>query len=537
MGRCCCCRRWHANFQASTVVHEISRRSRRVDPGRRSSSEEGRASRGSSRESLGDRTESGREEHPLPAVSRRRRSDSPHSTSIGDRREDSADAIASESDTSTANARREVGERRHDESNRRTRTGYEREFLRPSSSGASDDDAVGGKEIKRRETRGRDESNERTKGGGRNPKTAWGKHRDEDRRSKGRPHRRGRTNSDLYSESDEEGARAVKNENHKEHRLQGEKAHSRSSTQRAGNSRNLEREGFVPSGSDGSGTDRAQLADPHTSRDSSPRTRRRRKNDQNRSSRNDGRNEDRARRRRGTEDDSEGEDYGWRRSKHSWDTGGSPNAHYRSDRSDSPASTRKGDDASHRKPAAHQEIESADDGSQTVGVTEGARRSTTGAAEGNKELSSPMVREHGKENKSISESEGSPAKRSAKSVAGRASSPRSPSLGTGRPLFGKPADGATVGKPIRGARWGEAIGVRSKVLDATTIPTGIWDLKRFVCFPLRCGPGTVARCFIERNRSGTHKFSHMFSMYADLEDGNGRLLLAARKVSKPFLSP
>lgn len=91
----------------------------------------------------------------------------------------------------------------------------------------------------------------------------------------------------------------------------------------------------------------------------------------------------------------------------------------------------------------------------------------------------------------------------------------------------------TMGKPIRGARSGEAIGVRSRVFDTTTIPTMISDLKSFVCSPLRSGPGSVVRCFIERNRSGTRKFSHVFSMYADLEDGSGRLLLASRKVGIP----
>lgn len=98
---------------------------------------------------------------------------------------------------------------------------------------------------------------------------------------------------------------------------------------------------------------------------------------------------------------------------------------------------------------------------------------------------------------------------------------------------GTPPGGVSMGKPIRGARTGEAIGMRSRVFDTTTIPTGTADLKNFVCSPLRCGPGSVARCFIERNRSGTHTLSHVFSMYADLEDGSGRLLLAARKVNNP----
>lgn len=97
---------------------------------------------------------------------------------------------------------------------------------------------------------------------------------------------------------------------------------------------------------------------------------------------------------------------------------------------------------------------------------------------------------------------------------------------------GKPTAGVTMGKPIRGARSGEAIGLRSRIFDTTTIPTVTAELKRFVCSPLLSGPGSVLRCFIERNRSGAHKFSRVFSLYADLEDGSGRLLLAARKARK-----
>lgn len=95
-----------------------------------------------------------------------------------------------------------------------------------------------------------------------------------------------------------------------------------------------------------------------------------------------------------------------------------------------------------------------------------------------------------------------------------------------------PASRAVIpGKPIRGARWGEAIGVRSRVFDTSKIPTKRVDLKNFVSSPLRSGPGTVLRCYIERDRSGTHKISNVFSLYADLDDGSGRMLLAARKVN------
>lgn len=97
------------------------------------------------------------------------------------------------------------------------------------------------------------------------------------------------------------------------------------------------------------------------------------------------------------------------------------------------------------------------------------------------------------------------------------------------------AAGTTIGKPIRGARTGEAIGIRSTIFDTATIPTATSDLKGFVCSALRSGPGSVLRCFIERDRKGTRKFAHVFSMYADLEDGGGRALLTARKVMFPTL--
>lgn len=41
------------------------------------------------------------------------------------------------------------------------------------------------------------------------------------------------------------------------------------------------------------------------------------------------------------------------------------------------------------------------------------------------------------------------------------------------------------------------------------------ELKNFVMSP--CPPGIVVRCYIERNRSGTHMFSPFYSICADLE--------------------
>jgi hypothetical protein len=44
----------------------------------------------------------------------------------------------------------------------------------------------------------------------------------------------------------------------------------------------------------------------------------------------------------------------------------------------------------------------------------------------------------------------------------------------------------------------------------------------YVTTPLRTGPGHVLRCFIERNRSGINKLSPIYTLFLDLENGNGR---------------
>ncbi|CAH0372385.1 unnamed protein product, partial [Pelagomonas calceolata] len=60
-------------------------------------------------------------------------------------------------------------------------------------------------------------------------------------------------------------------------------------------------------------------------------------------------------------------------------------------------------------------------------------------------------------------------------------------------------------------------------------------LHAFVTAPAPGGGATVVRCFIERTRSGAHALFPLYKLYADHEDGTGRLLLAARKV--PAASP
>lgn len=200
-----------------------------------------------------------------------------------------------------------------------------------------------------------------------------------------------------------------------------------------------------------------------------------------------------------------------------------------SERTNSPVFARKGDDK-----ALYQDTD-PDNGASSVGDTPlNTQRSSTRSTDCGKELDGSNVRENSRE-RSLSGRGVSPAG-SGHSVTDRTATsqpPRDHNASASSPpgtLYGT-STGVTFGKPIRGARWGEAIGVRPKVFDTTTIPTAKGDLKSFVTSPLRSGPGTVLRCFIERKRSGTHKFSNMFSMYADLEDGSGRLLLAARKVN------
>jgi hypothetical protein len=56
------------------------------------------------------------------------------------------------------------------------------------------------------------------------------------------------------------------------------------------------------------------------------------------------------------------------------------------------------------------------------------------------------------------------------------------------------------------------------------------ELKTFVTTP--CEPGTVVRCYIERNRSGTNRLAPRYSLCADLENGTGREIMSCKKVFK-----
>jgi len=56
------------------------------------------------------------------------------------------------------------------------------------------------------------------------------------------------------------------------------------------------------------------------------------------------------------------------------------------------------------------------------------------------------------------------------------------------------------------------------------------QLHKFLKEPIPGGMGQIARCFIERNKSGTKKLSPIYTVYADHEDGSGRLLICARRL-------
>ena len=87
-------------------------------------------------------------------------------------------------------------------------------------------------------------------------------------------------------------------------------------------------------------------------------------------------------------------------------------------------------------------------------------------------------------------------------------------------------------KPARDALRFNAL--KPTVFDARSIPFVLRKLHAFVKAPAPSGGGVVVRCFIERKRSWQHSLHPMYKLYADHEDGTGRLLMAARKM--PFSS-
>lgn len=230
----------------------------------------------------------------------------------------------------------------------------------------------------------------------------------------------------------------------------------------------------------------------------------------------------RRRRRRAELDDSEAEGYGWSGNQYSWDSAEATSTGSFSDRqitSEQSPNSRNGVQSDDSDEGAARDVKNNATGAQRTSAAS-ANKNTEGL-DNSEAWGSDREQPTGSRHDEPVGGAGSGSAHGHSSGAEHSTSP-----------LAKAAGGAvTVGKPIRGARWGEAIGVRSRVFDTSTIPTRRVELKKFVSCPLQSGPGTVLRCFIERDRSGTHKFSNMFSMYADLEDGSGRMLLAARKVN------
>ncbi|KAJ1463143.1 tubby C-terminal-like domain-containing protein [Pelagophyceae sp. CCMP2097] len=74
--------------------------------------------------------------------------------------------------------------------------------------------------------------------------------------------------------------------------------------------------------------------------------------------------------------------------------------------------------------------------------------------------------------------------------------------------------------------------LKPTIFDARTIPFVLRKLHAFVMAPAPAGGGVVVRCFIERKKSWQHTLHPVYKLYADHEDGTGRLLIAARKM--PF---
>lgn len=233
------------------------------------------------------------------------------------------------------------------------------------------------------------------------------------------------------------------------------------------------------------------------------------------------------RRRRVEQDDDEAEGFGWSGNKHSWDTADYTSPSGLSEQQKLSVLTPNGSiDAVARKSTPRSLGADSGDGEENESLKQpsgsGLSSSTPPSRIGKESLNSKTWEGNEEEQRAAQEQKETPPHSS-----GGQDVASAPTKTTSRT--------ENVGKPIRGARWGEAIGVRSRVFDTSTIPTKRIDLKKFVSCPLRTGPGTVLRCFIERDRSGIHKFSNMFSMYADLEDGSGRMLLAARKVNRQII--
>ncbi|CAB1116952.1 unnamed protein product [Ectocarpus sp. CCAP 1310/34] len=252
-----------------------------------------------------------------------------------------------------------------------------------------------------------------------------------------------------------------------------------------------------------------------------------------------GRRNRRSRRKRAEQDDSEAEGYGWSGNKYSWDSVDVDSTGSSSDQLEmTKLNPNSGDGKQRPKLQSLKTCTNSENDEDSARHTANGNNNTAAAAPEKLFRSPDGTR--GKLDDSGAWGSDCEQDDAIQKMAGSSGSGHGPT----QPLMNSDAESlpqttvnraeVAVGKPIRGARWGESIGIRSAVFDSSTIPTKRVDLKRFVSGPLNSGPGTVLRCFIERDRSGTHKFSPVFSMYADLGDGSGRMLLAARKLPIRF---
>uniref|UniRef100_A0A7S1TRJ5 Tubby C-terminal domain-containing protein n=1 Tax=Phaeomonas parva TaxID=124430 RepID=A0A7S1TRJ5_9STRA len=86
-------------------------------------------------------------------------------------------------------------------------------------------------------------------------------------------------------------------------------------------------------------------------------------------------------------------------------------------------------------------------------------------------------------------------------------------------------------------RWGAEVPLAAAgaaddvvVFDPLQIPLLLAELHAFICNPPEDGPGVAVRCFIERNK-GVARANPLYTLYADHEDGTGRVMAYARKVT------
>lgn len=485
-------------------------------------SDDGDLSAESSRESFEDSVGSdvgsdhGRGSHPLPAVRRRRHRDSPHGSNCDSPRDRTEESSEGADSSHEERRHRRTRSRKRDTNRKRRTPGSE------SSSLGGDGDVPDNKADREGATKaGCDSSRERRKKGDRD----WNRHsprrwRDKTR-SKSGDHQLSDTTSDSGCEED--------------NRKWGVAKHSKAPKKRAETHRDASSrtDSYSDTNEEGARQPNNLEGEDSQSCTTSPERRRSDSREGNMIKKTRHR-----RRRRAELDDSEAEGYGWSGNKYSWDSADAASTGRTSDQQVISGQTpdNRLDDEARKNVICLSDVQS-DDGNEGAAhetggdknnATDTQRSSAESRRTNAKELGNSEAWEGDREQQPTGSGHDETLRGSISSVTPRHSSGaehvRSPAA--------EAAGGAvTVGKPIRGARWGEAIGVRSRVFDTSTIPTKRVDLKKFVSCPLQSGPGTVLRCFIERDRSGTHKFSNMFSMYADLEDGSGRMLLAARKVN------